>query len=143
MILVCKLAGELKSGSVVVEMPHKSPACPTLTKVFSLFTCQVSLLITLWLKCLKRARMCQLFLLEPFIISILSRLVGSYFLIAFVRGAAINHKIFETNSSFHVKLRTAEGYHFLYFGGFLLVLAEFSIGRGGGGGGTKCCRIIR
>ena len=79
--------------------------------------------------------MCQLFLLEPSIISILSRLAGSYFLNAFVRGAAINHKIFETNSSFHVGLRTAEGDQFLYFGGFLLVLAGFSF-RGGGGLGA-------
>ena len=84
-------------------MPHKSLACPVLFEVFFLFTGQISLLITTWLKYLKRARMCQLFLLEPFIILVLSRLVGSYFLSAFVRIAAIIHKIFETNSSFHVK----------------------------------------
>ena len=76
---------------------------PYLVKVFFLFSCQVCLLITTWLKYLKRARMCQLLLLEPFIISILSRLAGSYFLSAFVCGDAIIHKIFETNSRFHVK----------------------------------------
>ena len=36
------------------------------------------------------------------------------------------HKIFETNSSFHVKQRTTGKVQFLFFSRFLLVLTKFS-----------------
>ena len=36
------------------------------------------------------------------------------------------HKIFETNSSFHVKQRTTGKVQFLFFSSFLLVLTKFS-----------------
>ena len=35
------------------------------------------------------------------------------------------HKIFETNSSFHVKRRTTGKDQFLFFSSFLLVLTQF------------------
>ena len=36
----------------------------------------------------------------------------------------ITDRVFETNSSFYVKWRTALGVYFLFFGGLLRVLAE-------------------
>ena len=42
-----------------------------------------------------------------------------------------SHKIFETNSSFHVKWRTTGKVLLLIFGTFLLVLTEFSFWHGG------------
>ena len=42
------------------------------------------------------------------------------------------NKIFETNSSFHVGQRTAGGVQFLFFSGFLVILAEFFFGGGAG-----------
>ena len=44
----------------------------------------------------------------------------------------IRYKIFETNSSFHVKWRTAVWIQSLFFEAFLLVLAGFVFRRGGG-----------
>ena len=47
----------------------------------------------------------------------------------------INHKIFQTNSSFHVKQCTTGKVQFLFFRRFLLVLARIFIS--GGGPSTK------
>ena len=41
-------------------------------------------------------------------------------------GATTIHKIFETNSSFHVKQRTTGKVQFLFFSSFLLVSTKFS-----------------
>ena len=43
----------------------------------------------------------------------------------------INHKIFQTNSSFHVKQCTTGKVQFLFFRRFLLVLARIFISEGG------------
>ena len=40
--------------------------------------------------------------------------------------SATSNKIFETNSSFHVKRRTTGKVYFLFFKSFLLVLTKFS-----------------
>ena len=40
--------------------------------------------------------------------------------------AKIIHRIFETNSGFHVKSRTTEKVEFLFFESFLLVLTKLS-----------------
>ena len=40
-------------------------------------------------------------------------------------GPTIIHKIFETNSSFHVKQRTTGTVQFLFFSSFLLLLTKF------------------
>ena len=42
------------------------------------------------------------------------------------------NKIFETNSSFRVRQRTVGRVQFLFFSGFLVVLAEFFFGGGAG-----------
>ena len=44
--------------------------------------------------------------------------------------STINHKNFETNSSFHMKERKAGRVEFLSFRIFLLLLAGFPFGRG-------------
>ena len=44
--------------------------------------------------------------------------------------ATISHKIFGTNSSFHVKERNAGKVQLLFFGTFLLVLPKFSFWQG-------------
>ena len=44
--------------------------------------------------------------------------------------ATISHKVFGTDSSFHVKECTAGKVQLLFFGTFLLVLPEFSFWRG-------------
>ena len=50
---------------------------------------------------------------------------------------AIVLRVFGISTSFHVKQNTAARVRFLFFWGFLRVLAEFSFrsGDGGGGGG--------
>ena len=52
--------------------------------------------------------------------------------------ATIIHKIFETNSSFHVKQRTPGKVQFLFFRRFLLVLTKFSFW-----GRTKHRQLVR
>ena len=48
----------------------------------------------------------------------------------FMHMYAIMEKIFETDSSFHLKQPTKEKVQFLFFRRFFIVLTKFSIGEG-------------
>ena len=60
-----------------------------------------------------------------------------------LRLPTITHKIFETNSSFHVKQRTTGKVQFLFFKSFLLVLTKLSFSQGGWGLGYDSMKFIQ
>ena len=58
------------------------------------------------------------------------------------KAATISYKIFETNSSFHVKYRTTRKVGSLYFGSLLLVLTKCFFCQGGGALGYHSMKFI-